>query len=238
MRLGQTEDGYAQITVSDTGKGISSEFLPYVFDYFRQADSSITRKFGGLGLGLAIVRNIVEMHGGTVIAESLGENQGATFIVKLPLVDAESLKTTEENFHSSTLAPNFLALAEVQILVIDDDADSRDFVAFVLEQHGANVIAVSSAFEALQVLEQEKLDVLVSDISMPDIDGYALMRQVRSWTPEQGGQIPAIALTAFARTYDRQQAVSSGFQEHLPKPLYPEKLVATVVKLVRNRLLL
>ncbi len=235
VRLGQTEDGYAQIIVSDTGKGISTEFLPYVFDYFRQADSSITRKFGGLGLGLAIVRNIVEMHGGTIQAESLGENQGATFIVNLPLVHDESLKRTDENFHSSTLAPNFLTLSEVRILVIDDDADSRDFVAFVLEQHGANVIAVSSAFEALQVLEQEKPDVLVSDISMPDIDGYALMRQVRSWTPEQGGQIPAIALTAFARTFDQQLAVSSGFQEHLPKPLYPEKLVATVVRLVRNR---
>ncbi|MDF5721851.1 MAG: ATP-binding protein [Rhizonema sp. PD37] len=235
VRIGQTEDGYAQIIVSDTGKGISTEFLPYVFDYFRQADSSITRKFGGLGLGLAIVRNIVEMHGGTIKAESLGENQGATFIVNLPIVNNESLKRTDENFHSSTLAPNFLTLSEVRILVIDDDADSRDFVAFVLEQHGANVIAVSSAFEALQVLEQEKLDVLVSDISMPDIDGYALMRQVRSWTPEQGGQIPAIALTAFARTFDQQLAVSSGFQEHLPKPLYPEKLVATVVRLVRNR---
>ncbi|MDF5731430.1 MAG: ATP-binding protein [Rhizonema sp. PD38] len=235
VRLAQTEDGYAQIIVSDTGKGISTEFLPYVFDYFRQADSSITRQFGGLGLGLAIVRNIVDMHGGTIKAESLGENQGATFIVNLPLVHDESLKRTDENFHSSTLAPNFLTLSEVQILVIDDDADSRDFVAFVLEQHGAHVIAVSSAFEALQVLEQEKPDVLVSDISMPDIDGYALMRQVRSWTPEQGGQIPAIALTAFARTFDQQLAVSSGFQEHLPKPLYPEKLVATVVRLVRNR---
>ncbi|MDF5717518.1 MAG: ATP-binding protein [Rhizonema sp. NSF051] len=235
VRLAQTEDGYAQIIVSDTGKGISTEFLPYVFDYFRQADSSITRQFGGLGLGLAIVRNIVEMHGGIIQAESLGENQGATFIVKLPLVHDESLKRTDENFHSAILAPNFLTLSEVRILVIDDDADSRDFVAFVLEQQGANVIAVSSAFEALQVLEQEKLDVLVSDISMPDIDGYALMRQVRSWTPEQGGQIPAIALTAFARTFDQQLAVSSGFQEHLPKPLYPEKLVATVVRLVRNR---
>jgi PAS domain S-box-containing protein len=236
LRLEQTEDGYAQITVSDTGKGISPEFLPYVFDYFRQADSSITRKFGGLGLGLAIVRNIVEMHGGRVKADSPGEDQGATFTVKLPLVQDESLKTTDENNHSSFLMPNSLNLAQVRILVVDDDVDSRDFIAFVLEQQGANVIAVSSAFEALQVLEQEKPDVLVSDISMPDMDGYALMRHVRTWTPERGGQIPAIALTAFARQYDQQQALQAGFQIHLPKPLNPETLVAEVVKLVENPL--
>jgi PAS domain S-box-containing protein len=235
VRLEQTNDGYAQIIVSDTGKGISSEFLPYVFDYFRQADSSITRQFGGLGLGLAIVRNILEMHGGTVTAESFGENQGATFIVKLPLLQDKSFKMAGEDNYSSYLLPNRLNLAGVQVLVVDDDADSLDFVAFVLEQEGADVIAASSALEALQILEQERPDVLVSDISMPDMDGYALIRRVRTWTLESGGQIPAIALTAFARSYDHQQALSAGFQVHLPKPLNSEKLIVAVAKLVQSR---
>ncbi|MDZ8051575.1 MAG: ATP-binding protein [Aulosira sp. ZfuVER01] len=224
-------DGYAQIIVSDTGKGISAEFLPYAFDYFRQADSSSTRKFGGLGLGLAIVRNIIEMHGGTVTAASPGEEQGATFTVKLPLQQDKSQDLFNEQNHSSSLTPSSFSLAGVQILVVDDDVDSLEFVAFVLEQDGANVIAASSALEALQVIEQQKPDVLVSDIGMPDMDGYTLMRQVRAWSAEQGGKIPAIALTAFARQYDRQQALQAGFQMHLAKPVNPEELVAAIVKL-------
>ncbi|BAY11914.1 hybrid sensor histidine kinase/response regulator [Calothrix sp. NIES-2098] len=226
-------DGYAQIIVSDTGKGISAEFLPYAFDYFRQADSSSTRKFGGLGLGLAIVRNIVEMHGGTVTAASLGEDQGATFTVKLPLQKTKTQDLFNRQNHSSFSTPSSYSLAGVQILVVDDDTDSLEFVAFVLEQDGADVIAASSALEALQVIEQKKPDVLVSDISMPDMDGYTLMRQVRAWSAEQGGEIPAIALTAFARKYDRQQALQAGFQLHLAKPVNPEELVAAVVQLAR-----
>jgi len=233
VRLGQTY-GYAQILVSDTGKGISSEFLPYAFDYFRQADSSTTRKFGGLGLGLAIVRNIVEMHGGTVKAESPGEDQGATFTVNLPLLQNETPSITDQQNHPSFLAPNSLPLDGVQVLVVDDDADSRDFAAFVLEQDGAKVIAVSSACEALQALVQAKPDVLVSDISMPDMDGYMLMRQVRTFTLEEGGQIPAIALTAFARKYDQQKALESGFQMHLPKPINSEELVSAIVRLLET----
>ncbi|BAY27812.1 multi-sensor hybrid histidine kinase [Calothrix sp. NIES-2100] len=230
VRLSKT-DGYAQIIVSDTGKGISAEFLPYAFDYFRQADSSSTRKFGGLGLGLAIVRNIVEMHGGTVTAMSAGDNQGATFTVNLPLPQNENQDLIAEQNPSSDLRPKFLSLAGVQILVVDDDPDSLDFVAFVLEQDGAMVITVSSALEALQAIEQEKPDVLVSDISMPDMDGYTLLRQLRTWSAEKGGQIPAIALTAFARQYDQQQAFQAGFQVHLPKPINPEELVAAIVRL-------
>ncbi|YAF95798.1 MAG: ATP-binding protein [Nodularia sp. CChRGM 3473] len=226
-------DGYAQIVVSDTGKGISAEFLPYVFDYFRQADSSSTRTFGGLGLGLAIVRNIVEIHGGTVKAESSGEAQGATFTVQLPLSQNESLSKTNEQNPSALLATQSLPLTGVQILVVDDDADSREFVAFVLEQEGSEVMAVSSAFAALQTLKQVKPDVLVSDISMPDMDGYMLIRQLRTWTTEQGGKIPAIALTAFAGNNDQQRALAAGFQMHLSKPFNPEELVAAIVSLIQ-----
>ncbi|MBE9049667.1 response regulator [Nostocales cyanobacterium LEGE 11386] len=228
-------DGYAQIVVSDTGKGISAEFLPYVFDYFRQADSSSTRTFGGLGLGLAIVRNIVEMHGGTVKAESSGEDQGATFTVQLPLSQNESLSKTNAQNHASLLATQSLPLTGVQVLVVDDDADSREFVAFVLEQEGCEVMAVSSAFAALQTLKQVKVkpDVLVSDISMPNMDGYMLISQLRSWTAEEGGQIPAIALTAFAGNNDQQKALAAGFQMHLSKPFNPEELVAAIVSLIQ-----
>ncbi|MFW9260095.1 ATP-binding protein [Nostoc sp. CALU 546] len=231
VRLEQA-DGYAQLVVSDTGKGISADFLPFVFDYFRQADSTSTRNFGGLGLGLAIVRNIIEMHGGMVKAESHGEGKGAIFTVSLPLLPDESPNLTDEQNYPAFLTPNSLPLNGIRVLVVDDDADSRDFVAFVLEQDGAFVIAVSSAYEALQTLAEVKLDVLVSDISMPDMDGYMLIHQVRNLIPEQGGQIPAIALTAFARTDDQQEALKAGFQMHLPKPLNPEELVAAIAQLL------
>jgi PAS domain S-box-containing protein len=228
-------DGYAQIIVSDTGKGISADFLPFVFDYFRQADSTSTRNFGGLGLGLAIVRNIVEMHGGIVQAESHGEGKGAIFTVSLPLLSNESPRLTDKQKYSAFLAPNSLPLNGIRVLVVDDDADSRDFVAFVLEQDGAFVIAVSSGYEALQVLAEIKPDLLVSDISMPDMDGYMLIHQVRTLTLEQGGQIPAIALTAFARNNDQQEALKAGFQMHLSKPINPEELIAAIVQLLGIR---
>lgn len=234
VELKQT-DGYAQIIVSDTGKGISAEFLPFVFDYFRQADSTSTRNFGGLGLGLAIVRNIIEIHGGIIKADSQGEDKGATFTVSLPLLQDESPSLTDEQNYAVLLTPKSLPLAGVRVLVVDDDADSLDFAAFVLEQDGAFVIAVSSAYEALKTLPEVKPDVLVSDISMPDMDGYMLIRQVRSWTPEQGGQIPAIALTAFARNDDQQEALKAGFQMHLPKPFNPEELIAAIAKLVEEK---
>ncbi|BAT55183.1 two-component hybrid sensor and regulator [Nostoc sp. NIES-3756] len=233
VRLEKVND-YAQIVVSDTGKGISPEFLPYVFDYFRQADSSSTRKFGGLGLGLAIVRKIVEIHGGTVIAQSLGEEQGATFTVRLPMLPEEDVSGNYEEYHSASLQNNSLQLLGIKILVVDDDADSRDFLAFILEQEGAEVSLATSALEALQLLPEIKPDVLVSDISMPDMDGYTLMRQIRMWTKEQGREIPAIALTAFARQYDREQALQAGYQLHLPKPLNAEELIAAVAKLVSS----
>ncbi|MGI8500078.1 MAG: ATP-binding protein [Hassallia sp.] len=222
---------YAQITVSDTGKGIALEFLPYVFDYFRQADSATTRKFGGLGLGLAIVRQLVELHGGTVFVESLGEGQGATFTVKLPLLSTTDSPETELITEAELNSPN---LEGIKILIVDDDVDSRDFITFVLQQEKAEVIAVSSALEALQILAKSKLDVLLSDIGMPEMDGYMLIRQVRKWLPEQGGEIPAIALTAYAGEYDRQQAISAGFSYHVPKPAEPAQLIAAVTKLTNK----
>ncbi|MBN3875124.1 MAG: response regulator [Nostoc sp. JL23] len=234
VRLQET-DGYAQIILSDTGKGISADFLPFVFDYFRQADSTSTRKFGGLGLGLAIVRNIIEMHGGIVKADSHGEGKGAIFTISLPLLPDASPRLTDEKNYPAFLATKSLPLNDIRILVVDDDTDSRDFVAFVLEQEGAFVMAASSADEALQTLAEVKLDVLVSDISMPDMDGYMLIHEVRTRTPEQGGQIPAIALTAFARNNDHEKALKAGFQMHLSKPLNPEKLIAAIVKLMETK---
>ncbi|QHG15486.1 hybrid sensor histidine kinase/response regulator [Nostoc sp. ATCC 53789] len=231
VRLEQA-DGYAQIIVSDTGKGISPEFLPFVFDYFRQADSTSTRNFGGLGLGLAIVRNIVEIHGGIVKAKSEGEDKGSIFTVSLPLLPDESRSLTDKQNSAVLLTSNFLALNGIRILVVDDDTDSRDFIAFVLEQDGAFVIAVSSAYEALQTLAEIKPDVLVSDIGMPEMDGYMLIHQVRTLIPEQGGQIPAIALTAFARNDDQQEALKAGFQMHLSKPVNPEELIAAITRIV------
>lgn len=218
-----------QITVSDTGKGIHPDFLPYVFDYFRQEDGATTRKFGGLGLGLAIVRHLVELHGGTVQVESPGEGQGATFIVTLPLMSISP--QINQNSDSSEAA---LDLTGIQVLVTDDDADTREFVAFLIEQYGANVVTAASASEALSALTRTKLDVLLSDIGMPGIDGYMLMRQVRALPPEQGGQIPAIALTAYAGEIDYQQAMLAGFQQHLAKPVEPTKLVKAIVNLVQQ----
>jgi PAS domain S-box-containing protein len=234
VRLEQA-DGYAQIIVSDTGKGISAEFLPFVFDCFRQADSTSTRNFGGLGLGLAIVRNIVEIHGGIVKADSQGEGKGAMFTINLPLLPDESASLTSEQNDPTFLTSNSLPLNGIRVLVVDDDTDSRDIIAFVLEQDGAFVIAVSSAFEALESLAEIKPDVLISDIGMPEMDGYMLIHQVRDLTPEEGGKIPAIALTAFARNNDQQEALKAGFQMHLSKPIDPQKLIAAITKVVETK---
>ncbi len=221
----------AQIIVTDNGKGISPEFLKSIFDYFRQEDSSITRKFGGLGLGLAIVRQIVELHGGTVKAESPGLEQGATFTVTLPLMVPEPEIVCSD---SRELPSEFLNLSGIRVLVVDDENDSRDFVGFTLQQYGASVTAVSSASEALQVIAQLKPDVLVSDIGMPEMDGYALIREIRSWTHAEAGRIPAIAVTAYAGEYDQRQAIDAGFQVHVPKPVESEVLAAAVRRLGRG----
>jgi len=232
---------YAQIQVADTGKGISADFIPYIFDYFRQESSATTRKFGGLGLGLAIVRNIVEMHGGNVAVASLGEGQGSTFTVKFPLLGkatdvevAREFPTPDAVIHGRTTycAPVATPLAGVRVLVVDDEADSRDYVTFVLEEAGATVTAVSSAFAALEVFTSQ-INILVSDIGMPGIDGYMLMQKIRALSLEQGGKIPAIALTAYAGEFDRQKALVAGFQKHISKPVEPEQLIEAVALVLR-----
>jgi PAS domain S-box-containing protein len=217
----------AQISVSDTGKGISPEFLPYVFDHFRQADAATTREFGGLGLGLAIVRYLVEMHGGTVQAASQGESQGATFTIRLPLMVTQS-KTHLETNQSQQSSD----LSGVKILVVEDDASTREFVTFLLEMHGATVIEVARAKEALTAFMNFKPDVLLSDIGMPEMDGYTLMRQIRNLPPDHGGQIPAIALTAYAGEINYQQALAAGFQTHVSKPVEPDKLTRVIAELI------
>ncbi len=219
----------AQIQVRDTGIGIPPEFLPHVFEYFRQANSTTTRKFGGLGLGLAIVRHLVELHGGTVWADSLGEGQGAIFTVRLPLMPA-STEIPQNNPEATAVAH----LAGLQILVVDDEPDIRDMVAFILEQAGARVRVASHATEALNLMRESVPDVLVCDIGMPDMDGYMLMRQIRTLPVEQGGTILAIALTAYAGEVNQQQALAAGFQQHLAKPVEPDELVRAIATLMNR----
>ncbi len=221
---------YAQITITDTGKGIKPDFLPYVFDYFRQADSGTTRKFGGLGLGLAIVRYLVELHGGTVWAESPGEGMGATFSVRLPLIK-DATATTDEASNLPTVAATH-PLQGVRVLAVDDDEDMREYIAFVLKESGAEVSLAASADEALKLLPQIQPDLLVSDIGMAKVDGYMLMRQIRSLAPEEGGMVKAIALTAYAGEYDQKRAHEAGFQLHLPKPVEPEKLIDAIRRIL------
>ena len=218
-------DTHAQIQVTDTGKGINPEFLPYVFEHFRQEDGATTRKFGGLGLGLAIVRQIVEMHGGTIAAHSLGEGQGATFTLHLPLAPCFSERLSTESSPDSSGD-----LTGTRILVVDDETDSREFVAFVLEQAGAIVTSTASGIEALQVVEQSVPDLIVSDIGMPEMDGYMLLQQIRAI--KQAKSIPAIALTAYAGEFDRQQALKAGFQQHLSKPIELNELIQAIVGLI------
>ncbi|MEH2283319.1 MAG: PAS domain S-box protein [Nostoc sp.] len=225
----QTTDKYAQIQVIDTGIGISPDFLPYVFDRFRQADSSNTRIYGGLGLGLAIVRHLVELHGGTIHADSPGKEQGATFTVKLPLLKSPPFYP----FAPLPLSPSFpFSLLGVRVLVVDYQADTREFITTVLEQCQAEVQAVASVPEALRLITQWKPDVLISDIGMPQEDGYSLIRKLRSQPPELGGNIPAAALTADARAEDRMRAIQEGYQLHLPKPIEAAELATVVASLV------
>jgi signal transduction histidine kinase/CheY-like chemotaxis protein len=230
-------ESHIEISVADTGVGIKPEFLVHVFDRFRQADASMTRSFGGLGLGLAIVRQLVEMHGGTVVATSPGVGHGATFSVRLPLAAVHRTASDAPRAHPRTMLPlarEFPAvdLSGVRILVVDDEADGRELVKRVLVDCGATVFVAGAADEALSLVEREQPQVLVSDIGMPQVDGFELLRRVRALGPAKGGAIPAIALTAFARAEDRTQALHAGFAVHVAKPVEPSELVATVASVV------
>jgi CheY-like chemotaxis protein len=232
-------NSHVEIIITDTGKGINPEFVPYVFERFRQADSSSTRVYSGLGLGLAIVRQLVELHGGTVRAESEGEGKGATFTVKLPLIPIRVERHPGERVHPAVDLgvpfDNPPALNGVRVLLVDDEPDSREFLVAALEECQAKVFGVASASEALEAVSQFKPDVLVSDIGMPLEDGYSLIARVRKLSAEQGGEIPAIALTAYARAEDRMKAIAAGFQMHISKPVEPAELVTVVASLARHK---
>jgi PAS domain S-box-containing protein len=229
-------NSHVEISVSDTGSGISPEFLPLVFDRFRQADQSTTRAHGGLGLGLAIVRHLVELHGGTVRAESHGEGKGATFTVMLPLLTvyqaAEDIPRVHPKASATPPSPECPEkLDGLKILVVDDEANTRELLNVVLSRCGAIVTTAGTVTEALGLMEHSRPDVLISDIGMPGADGYELIRQIRMLAPEQGGKVPAVALTAYARTEDRLRVLRSGYQMHIPKPVELTELVAIVANL-------
>jgi PAS domain S-box-containing protein len=237
-------ESQAQIKVSDSGKGISAEFLPLVFERFRQADSTSARQHSGLGLGLAIVRHLVEMHGGTVQASSEGEGQGATFTVRLPLMAVRDIKASRQSADQTTdnTAESFLSesdpaitntsqLKGLRVLVVDDEPDAREMLDVLLAQCGAEVKTSASAQEALEILKQWRPDVLVSDVGMPNEDGYSLIQQIRALEPKRGGQIPAIALTGYGRLEDRLQLLAAGYQEHLSKPVEMAQLLAAILSL-------
>lgn len=228
------------IIVSDTGKGISPEFLPYVFERFRQADQTSKRDHGGLGLGLAIVRHLVEMHGGEVRAHSHGEGRGATFTVLLPAIASRSnadelaQPASPAVEKSAALRQSPLRLNGVRILAVDDEEDTRELLEALLGEQGASVTTVATVGDALESLRSNRYDVILSDIGMPHGNGYDFIREVRALPAELGGSTPAVALTAFARVEDRQRALQAGFQMHVPKPIVPSELIEIVGVLVEQ----
>ena len=232
----QRIDSHVEIVVSDSGVGITKEFLPYVFDRFRQENASTTRIHGGLGLGLSIVRQLVDLHGGSVGVQSEGEGTGATFTITLPFVGVVSNQKEPEAVHPTQgdEVISFEGLPSLQglkILVVDDEVDTRELIGEVLRECGSEVIVSRSVEEALAALEQHKPDILISDLGMPDEDGYSLISKIRALPAERGGQIPAAALTAYARAEDRLRVLRSGFQFHLPKPVDSAELVTVVASL-------
>jgi CheY-like chemotaxis protein len=232
VRLGAARAGsHVEIAVSDTGIGIEPDLRPHVFERFRQGDSSSTRAHGGLGLGLAIVRHIVELHGGTVEAESAGAGQGATFTVRLPLREAPR----DLPAPAPAADPAGPILEGLSVLVVDDDADTRELVRLVLAQRGAVVFTAASAEQAMVLLQAERPDILLSDIAMPGESGFDLIRRVRALDAAHGGEVPAAAFTAYARTEDRLKALWAGFQTHIPKPVQPSELAAVVASLAGRR---
>jgi CheY-like chemotaxis protein len=235
-------NSHVELTVSDTGQGIKPEFLPHLFERFRQADSSTTRRHAGLGLGLSIVKQLVELHGGSVRVKSPGEGKGSTFIVALPLMVLHGEETPESRPHPRLpTAPipdeHQPSLKGLKLLVVDDEPDARDLVARILGHRGAMVTCAASAAEAITAFQTQTPDVLISDIGMPDEDGYELIRKIREIERTRGTHIQAVALTAFARSEDRTRAMLAGYQAHIAKPVEPAELIATVASVasVGNR---
>jgi CheY-like chemotaxis protein len=224
-------DEWFELTVRDTGAGIDPAFLPHVFERFRQGGGSGARRHGGLGLGLSIVRHIVEMHDGTVEARSDGRDQGSTFVVRLPAVDTSADKVPPVGGEPQDGMASAPRLDGLRVLVVDDEPDARNLIAAVLQGRGAQVLMAAAAAEAVTILQAERPDVVLSDISMRDEDGYDLIRKVRALPPESGGRTPAAALTAYGRLEDRMKALSAGFQLHVAKPVDPAELVAVVATL-------
>ncbi len=233
----QVDEKFVEIRVTDTGKGITGDFLPHVFDRFRQEDSTTTRKYGGLGLGLSLVRQLVDLHGGRVYAESAGEGKGSTFVVRVPLRSVQLMhgaSPSRSSGHSDSqpLAGRF-------VLLVDDEADARDVLGASLTGRGARVVAVSSAAEAYSTLtsppDGQRPELIVADIGMPDEDGYTLMQRIRALPHAEGGDIPAVAVTGYARPEDRDRAIECGYQVQLAKPVDPEDLTRTVLSLLAER---
>jgi CheY-like chemotaxis protein len=222
--------GAVEVTVSDTGQGIDKEFLPYVFDRFRQADSTTTRQHGGLGLGLAIARHLVEIHGGTIRAESAGMGGGASFTIRFPLLEA-AVSATNVNQKPARVTQ---LLSGLNVLLVDDDSDTLKLMETALKRRQANVTAVSSAGEAIQAISRRRPDVLVSDIAMPDEDGYGLIEKVRMLENGESQGIPAVAITAYAKEEDRERALSAGFQIYLAKPVELTELISVVARAAKR----
>lgn len=233
-------NSHIELTIKDNGQGISPEFVPYIFERFQQADSSATRRFGGLGLGLSIVKHLVELHGGTVRAESGGEGHGATFIVTLPSKVAEDqdrvvqsgIAPARTSQRTEFAAPSLLGL---RVLVVDDESDARELLRRILSQQSAQVVTAATAALAMAAHLEFHPDVLVCDIGMPEKDGYELLKEIRSLPSEQGANTPAIALTAFAGVDDRRRALAAGFQVHLSKPVDPAELIAVIANVAQGR---
>jgi signal transduction histidine kinase/CheY-like chemotaxis protein len=225
---------HAVIMVRDTGQGITPDVLPHVFERFHQADSGSTRTHGGLGIGLALVRHLVELHGGSVRASSEGQDRGATFVVELPLATGDTVADGDRAPAAVMKTPDETTLAGIDVLVVDDDADSLEMLATLLARQGASVRTCKSAAEGLDALLRRPPDVLLSDVEMPGTDGYGLIRQVRALPAESGGMVPAAAITAYGRPDDRVKALAAGFTMHLPKPVDPDEVAAVVLTLARR----
>jgi len=227
-------NSHVEVCVADNGQGIRPEFLPHLFERFRQADASTTRHHGGLGLGLSIVKHLVELHGGTIRAKSAGEGQGATFCIDLPLMvvdPPEEPRRRHPQTGGSAAVVDTPSLKGVTVLAVDDEPDARYLIRRVLEECGARVLTAQSAEAGMALLQAERPHVIVSDIGMPDVDGYEFLRRVRALPPGEGGHTPAAALTAFARSEDRTRALRAGYQTHVAKPVEPTELAATVASL-------